>query len=277
MTSPLRLGRIGFLNVLPIYYALEQGLVSGEFEVTSGPPAALNKLMRKGALDVSAASSIEYARSAEQYYLIPNLAIGSCGPVQSVLLLSQTPIEQLDGRTVLVSAETHTSAVLLKLLMHAKFDLEPKFESGNALEILNQGRRPAAILAIGDAALHLRRHPEYPVALDLGEAWRQWTGLPFIFGVWIAQRKAMAAAGARVVEAANALVRSKEWGATNFETILDVAAQAGIMNREELVSYFDGLVFDFGQQEQAGIQRFYELLVKHGQLDEAPELVFLPE
>ena len=115
--KPIVLGKIGYLNVLPIYEPLEAGRVPHRFVIRSGPPSTLNELMRRGELDLSACSSIEYARNPADYLLVPDLAIGSRGPVQSVQLLSRVPLARLDGERVLISSHTHTSAALLMLLV----------------------------------------------------------------------------------------------------------------------------------------------------------------
>ena len=88
MSPTLRMGRINFLNVLPIYHPLEAGIIPHDFELVSGPPALLNNMMAAGELHVSSCSCIEYARHPGQYYLVRDLSIGSNGPVMSVLLLS---------------------------------------------------------------------------------------------------------------------------------------------------------------------------------------------
>jgi chorismate dehydratase len=273
---PVRLGRIGYLNVLPIYHPLETGILPMDCEVTSGPPADLNKLMDAGKLDVSACSSVEYARHADKYYLIPDIAIGSRGPVQSVLLLSRCPVEELDGRTILVSAQTHTSAALLRVLQAKLWNIKTVFTTGSATDVLGTGERPQAILCIGDEALNLRYHPDYPHRIDLGEAWRELTGLPFIFGVWIVSRESWQRDKEKVEQAARLLLAGKNWGTENIGDVCVMAAEESCLNDEEMCSYFDGLVYDLGPEEQKGMRAFYESLVETGIIDKAPELVFLP-
>lgn len=273
---PIRLGKIGYLNVLPIYHPLETGVVPGDFEIISGPPAELNRLMGQGLLDISAASSIEYARNPDKYLLVPNLAIGSKGPVQSVLLLSKVPVRQLDGQTVLVSSQTHTSAALLKILLFEHLQINANFTSGNAAGLLDQGEQPAALLAIGDEALNLRNHPHYPHALDLGECWRQWTGLPFIFGLWLVQRKTWGNEPERMNKACTALLAAKQWGVENLGDMCSLAAESSRLNTKEMCSYFDGLVYDLGQEEIAGLSRFFTLLAEAGITSTVPPLRFLP-
>ncbi|QJB58148.1 menaquinone biosynthesis protein [Pseudodesulfovibrio sp. zrk46] len=272
----IRLGKIGYLNVLPIYHPLETGLIEGDFDIVSGPPSALNRLMDAGELDISAASSIEYARHPEKYYLLPNIAIGSRGPVQSVLLLSQYSIEELSGKTILVSSQTHTSAALLKVLL-AEWKVNVKYVSGDATSELKSGKRPDAILAIGDEALNLRYHPDYPHRTDLGEAWRDLTSLPFIFGVWIVQRTSLEKNGEVIRTGCAKLLAGKNWGSENITAMCTLASEDSCLNATEMCSYFDGLVYDFGENEQKGLKLFYQHLKNNGIIDAIPELTFLPQ
>lgn len=273
----IRLGKIGYLNVLPIYHPLETGLVENDFNIVSGPPSALNRLMDQGSLQVSASSSIEYARHPEKYYLVPNIAIGSRGPVQSVLLLSRGPAMELNGKTVLVSSQTHTSAALLKVLMQLHWGMDPQFVTGDATDMLAQGELPDAILCIGDEALELRTRKEYPVRVDLGEEWRNQTGLPFIFGVWIVQRDAWTRDREAVEKACRTLLTAKKWGVDNMQSMCTLASESSHMGSEEMCSYFDGLVYDLGPAEQIGLKHFYTQLAKTGLIDKAPKLEFLPD
>ena len=273
----VRLGRIGYLNVLPIYHPLETGIMGNDFDIVSGPPSALNRLTDAGKLDVSAASSVEYARHPDKYYLIPDIAIGSRGPVQSVLLLSRRPPEELTGQTILVSSQTHTSAALLRILLKELWKVEVEYTSGDATSLLTAGERPEAILAIGDEALHLRHHPDYPHRSDLGQAWLDLTGLPFIFGVWIVLRESLARNEAEVRRACDGLLAAKRWGTENIGEMCTLAAEDSCLNVREMCSYFDGLVYDLGEREIQGLTLFYRRLAVHGIIDRAPELCFLPQ
>ncbi len=271
----LRLGRISYLNVLPIYYPLDTGILAHDFRIVSGTPARLNEMAASGELDISATSSIEYARHSESYYLLPDLAIGSQGPVQSVLLLSRHPLEHLEGKTILVSSQTHTSAALLRLLLEEHLKLKAWFQSGDITARLESGRPPAAFLAIGDEALRLRRHPSYPYRLDLGQAWQSWTGLPFIFGVWVASAAAAEREPAALRRGCSTLVQGKEWGKKRLRFFAALMAREGILPYAELVSYFQGLVYDLGPRELEGLRYFYQRLAERGEIDAAPELSFL--
>lgn len=269
----LRLGRISYLNVLPVYHALESGLIEHDYEIVSGPPALLNDMMAAGELHVSSCSCFEYARRPERYYLGRDLSIGSNGPVMSVLLLSKVPFENLEGSDVLISGESHTSAALLKLLLKERYGVIPAWRVGAVSSALRK-QPPDAFLAIGDEALRLRAHPEYPWRLDLAEAWREWTGLPFIFGLWVLDSGAVEAGLFRDDPAA--LLRAgRDWGLSHMDVILDLTGHGCPLSREELKRYYeDGLVFGLGEKEQAGLRMFYEKLAACGMIARAPELRF---
>lgn len=274
-----RMGRIGYLNVLPIYHALESGVMTHDYELVYGPPAELNNRMAAGEMLAASTSCVEYARRPERYLLLQNLSICSNGPVQSVLLLSRRPVQELSGQRLLVSAQTHTSAALLRILLTERYGLENiGYYTGSATEMAASGNPPEAFLAIGDEALRLRRHPLYPHMLDLGEAWREWTGLPFVFGVWVAERKAFAPGGPghAAGHPGRLLSDARDWGLEHMDLILDIAEQNyPNMTRQEHADYFAGLSYDLGDKEQAGLRLFCRKLAQAGEIAKEPDLDFL--
>lgn len=268
------MGRISYLNVLPIYHPLEAGILPHDYELVSGPPALLNDMMGRGELHVSSCSCIEYASRPERYFLVEDLAIGSRGPVMSVLLLSRVPVEQLGGREILISGESHTSVALLRLLMRDRYRLEVSYATAQVSAALRSPTPPAAFLAIGDEALRLRSHPDYPHRVDLAEAWREWTGLPFIFGLWVASRDA-AERGLFHSDPGELLRRGRDWGLSHLDVILDLTGHSCPLSREELALYYrQGLIFSLGPEELQGLGLFYEKLAAAGLIGSVPELRF---
>ncbi len=183
----MKLGRIPWINCYPVYAAIDRGLVSVPADLVSGTASELNDLLAAGELQVSVVSAVEYARNAAEYHLLPDLAITCDGPVHSVALFSRRPVAELDRRTILVTASSRTSVLLLDLLCRHRWGVRPHFASARAeapdLDAL-EGLPHEAVLVIGDAALLLAAQAQYPVRVDLGEAWKEWTGLPFVFAVW---------------------------------------------------------------------------------------------
>jgi len=270
--KPLRLGRISFLNVLPIYYPLESGILSHPFAITAGTPADLNRLMVSGALDMSVVSSIEYARYPDRYLILPDLSISCRGPVQSVLLLSQRPLEQLGGRTILITSQSHTSVALLKILLTRQVGVEAVFQPGSCMEALAGDEPPVAMLAIGDEALQLRRHRRYPYRLDLGEAWLKLTGLPFVFALWVIQRRALDRCNGSLGRGLEALALAKTWGCCHRDEICREALKRGILNFEQLQEYYQCLNYDLEEDQKAGLARYFEHLAGLGEIRRVPPL-----
>ena len=276
MFESLRVGRISYRNVLPIYHPLETGRIPNRMRFVYGPPAELNRRMKSGELDIASVSSIEYARRADEYLLLPHLAIGSRGPVQSVLLLSTVPVRELHGKSILVSAETHTSAMLLSLLLRRYWRVDAHLEagSGSASAALDRGARPAAVLAIGDEALMLRGSVDYPCRVDLGDVWHGWTGLPFVFGVWAMRRDLPDIREAAARQGCDLLLQGKAWGARHLEELLPQAGTGLGLDQDALRRYFRGLSYELGAEEQQGLRTFFQALESAGLLERAPRLDF---
>lgn len=271
-SEPLRLGKISYLNVLPIYYPLDSGIISHPFAITAGTPADLNQLMVRGELDMSVVSSIEYARYPDRYLILPDLSISCRGAVQSVLLLSRKPFKQLSGRTILITSQSHTSVALLKILLTRQVGVEAEFRPGSCTEALAQGEPPVAMLAIGDEALRLREHRLYPYRLDLGAAWQQWTGLPFVFALWVLQRQALERCNGGLSRALEALSLAKQWGCSHRDEICHEAVKRGILDLEQLQEYYQCLNYDLEQDQKAGLELYFEHLIGLGEIRRAPSL-----
>jgi chorismate dehydratase len=271
----MRLGRIPWINAYPVYAAIDRGLVPAPAELVSGTASELNDLLAAGELDVSVVSAVEYARNAAAYHLLPDLAISCDGPVHSVALFSRRPVEQLDERTVLLSASSRTSVLLLQLLCRHRWRVSPRMATVRAempdLSALH-GFPHEAVLVIGDAALMLAARGEYPIRVDLGAAWKEWTGLPFVFAVWAARRIAPRGEVLRIHER---LLESRAWGLANLDLLsLEAAAATGVapaVCRE----YLGGLDYALSYRHLAGLTDFFRRLAQDGLVPDG-SLSFIP-
>jgi chorismate dehydratase len=262
--SMLRLGRIPWINCYPVYSAIDRGLVAAEAELITGTAADLNDLLAAGELDVSVVSAVEYARNAAAYHLLPDLAITSDGPVHSVVLFSRRPVHELDGATVLRTSSSRTSVLLLELLCRHRFRVRPKFATVRAessdLEAL-RGFPHEAVLVIGDAALMLASEGRYPYVVDLGTAWKDWTGLPFVFAVWAARREA----DHESVQAVHkALLASREWGLAHLDELADLASANTGIARAVCRAYLGDLDYALSYRHLAGLTDFFRRLAQDG-------------
>ena len=260
----MRVGRIGYINCFPIYGALDRGLISHSGSFVTGTPTELNALLAAGELDVSVVSAVEYARNAKAYHLLPDLAISCDGPVRSVALFSRRPVTSLDGATVLVSASSRTSVHLLELLAREQWGVTLRLvEARTERQDLDnlQGLPHDAVLVIGDAALLLSGHGRYRYRYDLGEEWKRWTGLPFVFAVWAARRDADQSAVSKVHES---LIASRQWGLSHLDTLAVDAASATGLDIAGCRAYLSGLDYALSYRHLEGLTSFFRRLAAHG-------------
>ncbi len=270
MDTRPRLGRIRYINVLPIYYALKQAYVPNGFRMVSGTPAELNGLLYQGRLDVSAISSVEYGRHFQEYLLLPELSISTVGDVGSVLLFSRVPFHRLSGKVVLLSEASATSAALVKILLYELYGARPLYHCGPVPQHFPENYY--GLLAIGDEALRLRAAGIYPYFLDLGRAWHELTGLPFVFGVWAVRRRYYQEKAREAKSVHQALLLSKRWGLKALEEICRRFSRLVDMSPADLHNYFSHLNYELSDDQQEGLLTFYRFLYRYGVLAEMPIL-----
>src|SRR5688572_28179360 len=285
----MRIGRIPYVNCYPVYGAIDRAVVPLEGTLVTGVPSALNRRMAEGTLDISVVSAVEYARDARRYLLLPDLAISCDGPVRSVMLFSRRPAHDLGGRRVIVSRSSMTSVALLELLFENVWHARPEFVAGDAemSDIVGFDREVHdARLVIGDAALVLRGEsrphrapvadatplPTYPFAYDLGETWKTWTGLPFVFAVWVAQRTAPVAEALGIHAS---LITSRNWGLEHLPELAIRAATATGVAEPVCHEYLSGLDYGLSYEHLAGLTEFFRRLVATGRVPNGT-LAFLP-
>jgi chorismate dehydratase len=260
----MKVGRIPWINCYPVYGAIDRALVPFNHQLVSGTASDLNDLLAAGELDVSVVSAVEYARDAASYHLLPDLAISCDGPVHSVKLFSRRPVTDLTEATVLRTASSRTSVLLLELLCRHRWQVSPRWASVRAepadLDALAQFPHDA-VLAIGDAALLLDVRAQYPYSVDLGSAWQEWTGLPFVFAVWAARRSSDQDV---VRQVHGRLLESRAWGMEHLDLLADQAWATTGVPRSVCRAYLDDLDYSFSYRHLAGLTDFFRRLAQDG-------------
>jgi chorismate dehydratase len=248
----IRLGRISYVNMAPVFYRVET-----PFEEVAGVPTALNRALLEGECDLAPISSIEYARHAERLRILPRLCVSSEGAIDSIQLVSRVPLERV--RSVAVTSESATSVVLTRVLLpeaeHVPLELEAD-----------------AKLLIGDAALQSAFEDPTP-HYDLGRLWLERTGLPMVFAVWACPDPPPEG----VAGFEDALVASVRLARAEPERLAYEASERYGYPPGFLARYFEKLRYRFGPRERAGFLTFLELARDVGELDHVPELRFVHE
>ncbi|TDB37691.1 MAG: ABC transporter substrate-binding protein [Actinobacteria bacterium] len=277
MPARPRLGHIQFLNCLPLYYGMVKNDVLLDVDLVKANPADLAVDIVAGTLDVAPIPAIEYARHAEDLVLLPDIAISSDGEVQSILLVSKVPAEDLDGRTVALTNTSRTSQVLARVLIAKRWSASATFVEMPP-DLPAMLREADAALLIGDEALRAYWDvPEGLYAYDLGTEWTQWTGLPMVYAVWAVRRDYAESNPGAVQAVSDALSASLAYCRAHLDDISEYAARWEQFPAEKFRSYFDALQFRFEPRYREGLKRYLAEAVAVGQLERVPEIVVFGE
>jgi chorismate dehydratase len=247
----LRLGRISYANMAPVFY----DLTGVDVHQVSGVPTDLNARLVAGEIDVAPISSIEYARNADRLRLLPRLCVSTEGAVDSIQLITRKPLEQV--RSVAVTPESATSVVLTKVLL-------------GEVELVPLDQPADARMLIGDAALRSAFEDPTPHH-DLGRLWQERTGLPMVYAVWACRDGVHEG----LVELERAHLRSLALARAEPEALARAACEQYGWPAGFLARYFEKLRYHFGPRERQGLVRFLELAHLAGELAAVPELRFV--
>jgi predicted solute-binding protein len=183
--SEPRIQGVAYLNAWPVLYGLMLGKEPERLRMAL--PSALAARLVSREADVALAPVATLAQRPG-FELAPRICIGADGPVASVLIVSQRPLAELD--LLLLDTASRTSVVLAQLVAdHVRKGQSLEVEPADVARIEHEVHGTTGAVVIGDRALVLRNR--FAHVLDLGEAWRSWTGLPFVFAAWIAQEGAL--------------------------------------------------------------------------------------
>ncbi len=247
----IRLGAVTYLNARPLIFSLPQ--IAPWIEIVLDLPSRLADALAAGRLDVAMIPSIEYARRPD-YCIVSDACIACDGPVRSVKLYSRVPLDRV--RTLALDEGSRTSAALASILLLERFGLSPDklpLPIGSRWE-----QTPAdAAVVIGDRGM-LSNGGDFAFAYDLGEEWLRWTGLPFVFAMWIARPNV------DLPGVAAALAAARDGGITRFEEIARQAAPTIGVPEADCLSYLrDNLEFHLGPRQRQGLERFFDLAARH--------------
>ncbi|GAA0737611.1 menaquinone biosynthesis protein [Dactylosporangium roseum] len=220
-------------------------------------PERLNAALVAGDLDIGPISLVEYLRSAGDLLLLPDLAVGSDGPVLSVNIVSTVPLDRLDDRPVALGATSRTGVLLAQMYLETYVGVRPTYfrSPPDLARMLDEA--DAAVI-IGDVALRaLHDSPQHGWQVtDLGQAWRDWTGLPMVFAAWAVRRDFATAHPGLVKDVHEAFLRSRELCLTELDEVAEAAARWETLSAATLAHYFRTLDFSLGDRQVAGLHEF---------------------
>lgn len=261
-----RIGAVRYLNTVPLIEGLDK---LADVELVLAVPALLGPMLAAGEVDLALVSLADAARLGVPLAQVPVGMIGCDGPTLTVRLFSQVPIAQVS--TIHGDTDSVTSAVLCQILLNRLHGKTPQIRPFDARERIEPGAKgtqwPQSLLLIGDKVVNDSPPQDlYPYQLDLGEAWKQHTGLPFVYAVWMC--RAADAGSAMVRTAAAVLDRQLRHNLTRLDWIVRTHAPTHRWPTDLAARYIrDLLRYRVGERERLGAERF---------MDEAAELELLP-
>ncbi|MGC5017212.1 menaquinone biosynthetic enzyme MqnA/MqnD family protein [Micromonospora sp. DT47] len=265
-----RVGHIQFLNCLPIYWGLMRSGALLDVDLHKDSPDRLSAALVAGDLDIGPISHVEYLRHADELLLLPDLAVGSDGPVLSVNVVSTKPLAELDGGRVALGSTSRTGVLLARLLLGERYGVRPEYFRCPP-DLTQMLLEADAGVLIGDVALRaLYEAPRRGLEVtDLGQAWRDWTGLPMVFAVWAVRRDFAAAHPGMVKEVHEAFLRSRDLCLAELDQVAEAAARWEPFDAATLATYFRTLDFSLGERQVAGLREFAR---RAAEIGEAPAL-----
>lgn len=263
--TPLRVGRIAALNMYPIYHGLEHA-ADPRLVFTDGVPSALNRALIDGHLDVSAMSSIAYARNADRLRLVPVASITAGGAVDSIQLFSRVPFARV--RTVAVTPDSETSVALLRILLGPEVAAFTTLTGAPAAAL----DEVDGVLLIGDEALTGLRAPFAPHHADLAALWSERTGQPMVFAVWAARAQVARERPDALADFAHLLTAARSAYLADPDAVVAAAAERFPFPAEFIRPYLRRLRYEFGSAERLGLETFLTLAAESGELDVVPRL-----
>ena len=181
-TGKIRVGAVSYLNTKPLVYGLEKGMMKDTVELTYDYPGKIAQSLLDDTIDVGLVP-VAILPGMKEYHLVADYCIAADGPVASVCLFSDVPVEEIT--TVLLDYQSRTSVLLVQYLLKEYWQLNPEFKKAG-VDFISGIKGTTAAIVIGDRAFKQRKISPY--IYDLGEAWKNHTGLPFVFAAWVSNK-----------------------------------------------------------------------------------------
>jgi chorismate dehydratase len=265
MSLAIRVGAVSYLNAKPLYYRLAER-ASG-IELSMDLPSRLASRLASGDLDVALIPSVEYLRGASSgYEILPGFAIAANGPVRSVKLFSRVPLDRIDR--LALDEGSRTSQVLARVWLEAKFGVRPARLEPLPMGVSALESTADAVLVIGDRAMKVPDSP-FHTTVDLAEAWKSLTGLPFVFALWVVRP------GVDLGDLPETLAACRADGLANADELSRIHGPGLGLDFDVAYEYLTRVLsYDLGEPELAGLQRFAGMAAEMGLVPQGVDLVF---
>ena len=255
---------VQYLNSVPLVWGMLRGEQQGRYELQFTTPAACADAVHQGKADIGIVPSIEYQR-IERAQILSGISIASKSEAKSVLLLSKVPIEKV--KTVAVDNSSRTSAALLRILMR-KFYSRFITATPSLPKPADMLKRADAALIIGDPALTF--DGQVPEVYDLAAEWKNFTGLPFVFALWVGHEDAKLARFRKDFE------DSRDYGLAHVDEIsAEYAPKLNMRPTGVKVYLTQNIDYSLDEENRKGLRLFFKLAREAGIIPVEKDLSFV--
>ncbi len=254
----IRVCAVNYLNTKPLLFGLVTKQLEQITELKLDYPANCVKFLKSGIsnlalMPVAAITDIDNAQ------IISNYCIGSNRYVRSVCIYSKVPLDQV--KTIMLDFQSRTSVVLARVLCKEYFNVNPEFKAAEE-SFLKEIEGTTAAVVIGDKALEIENQFEYKY--DLGEAWFQLTGLPFVFAAWVTSTNL----DDSFIEDFNSALA---FGINHIPSLMLLLPN--LSNHINLESYFTkNISYDFDEEKKKALALFHDKLNQYGLIKQSRKL-----
>jgi chorismate dehydratase len=290
--AKLRISIVEYLNTAPLVWGFTDGPLKGKYELEFTVPSQCAESLRRGTADVAIIPAVEYQRM-DHVVVLPGMSVAAKGPVRSILVIANKPIEQ--AKRVALDTSSRSSQALVRILCQERWNLTPEFVPAAPEPSAMLDEADAALL-IGDPALRVAvkmdelaaRRPtdgsccggdpgDLPVpgheslfVYDVAHEWREMTGLPCVLALWVARR------GVVTPEVLADFVASKEYGMARLPAIAEGAEAKLKMPAEALETYLrDNIDFSLDEENLSGLELYFQKCAELGLIPRAKAVEFV--
>ena len=267
----MKLGHIDYLNCYPFYYhAFEKAPLNG-IEIFSDYPSELNRMLTNSELDMSPISSATCANITDDVLVLPEFCLSSIGYVGSVILISKVPIEDLSGKKVGLTTASHTSVVLLKILLKKYYKQEAVYIHADPRPSLKN--MDAALIIGNDAMVRVQEPASY--TYDLGDLWFRKTGFPVVFAVFAVRRNVSVKYEAEIKSVISSYHKSLKCLKEEKDKVIRKAKERYPDIVYDIDEYYDLLEFEFTDDLKKALMFYYSIAGEMGLIKKVEGLQYL--
>lgn len=183
LDKTIRVGAVSYLNTKPLMYAFKHGRHIEGMEIIEEYPAKIAAMLLNDEIDLGLVP-VAIIPKLKEHYIISDYCIGAEKAVASVCLFSEVPLQEIEK--VILDYQSRTSVALARVLIKHYWKLDVEFEEAG-VKFRDEIKGTTAAVVIGDRAFQQRKISTYK--FDLAETWVEFTGLPFVFAAWVANKK----------------------------------------------------------------------------------------